>query len=140
MLFCQKTNPDIFNKITAEVANFKVDTSAVPQDRLIAEIIELRQAKGRFNNNEAIVFKISEDHSKGNLTADKAKNMETFFTIGKGKTWLDNAVMRIYRTLFTLSEIEKLTRFYRSSAGQKFAEMIVDGLKKGHAKAMIKNN
>src|SRR5690606_34582638 len=75
-----------------------------------------------FNINEAILFKIGEDQQKGDLQKEEAEKLEQFFSTGKGKTELDNAVIWIYRDLFTMREIRKLTQFYNSSAGQKLSE------------------
>ncbi len=122
--FClaQNQKQEVFEKITATLKDFKVNTTAVPEDQLTKEIRKLRETKGGFNINEAISFKIGEDLSKGDLTQLDSEKLDHFFKSGKGKMELDNAVIWIYRDLFTTSEIRKLTTFYKSSAGQKLSE------------------
>lgn len=112
----------VFEKITSTLKDFKVNTTAVPEDQLTKEIRKLRETNGGFNINEAISFKIGEDFTKGDLSQSEAEKLDQFFKSGKGKTDLDNAVIWIYRDSFTTSEVRKLTRFYRSSAGQKLAQ------------------
>jgi len=118
----QISGKDTFEKIKSEAAKYVVDTTAVPEDRLTQEIRKLRAAKGGFNINEVLLFKIGEDKAKGEITAAAAEKAEKYITTGDGKRSLDNAVIWIYRKHFTLSEIKKITRFYQSSAGQKMAE------------------
>ena len=127
-LFCihfgysQNTSEAVFNKITTEAMNFKVDTSAVPQDKLTKKIKKLIETKGGFNIYEAIQFKIAEDLNKKEISNSEAQKREQFFTTGKGKKWLDNAIIWMYRNQFSLSEIKKLTQFYTSSVGKKMTE------------------
>lgn len=129
----QNQKPEIFQKISSTVKDFKVNTSAVPEDQFTREIRKLRVMKGGFNINEAILFKIGEDQQKGDLNKEEAEKLEKFFSTGKGKTELDNAVIWIYRDLFTITEIRKLTQFYKSSAGQKLSQnfplIMVESLK-----------
>ena len=122
--FCiaQNHKQEVFQKITATLKDFKVNTTAVPEDQLTKEIRKLREIKGGFNINEAISFKIGEDFSKGDLTQLESENLDQFFKSGKGKSDLDNAVIWIYRDLFTTSDVRKLTKFFKSSAGQKLSE------------------
>ena len=122
--FCaaQNQHSEIFQKITSTLKDFKANTSAVPEDQLTHEIRKLREIKGGFNINEAILFKIGEDLSKGDLTELDAEKLDHYFKVGQGKTDLDNAVIWIYRDLFSSSKIRKLTKFYRSSAGQKLSQ------------------
>ena len=53
----------------------------------------------------------------------------------KGKKWLNNAIIWIYRKQFTLKEINQLIKFYKSSAGQKMTEkfpiLMLQSLKAG---------
>lgn len=129
----QNQKPEIFQKVSAAVKDFKVNTSAVPEDQFTREIRKLRVTKGGFNINEAILFKIGEDQQKGDLNKEEAEKLEQFFSTGKGKTDLDNAVIWIYRDLFTIREIRKMTQFYNSSAGQKVSQnfplIMVESLK-----------
>lgn len=122
--FClaQNQKQEVFQKITSALKDFKVNTTVVPEDQLTKEIRKLRETKGGFNINEAISFKIGEDLTKGDLTQSDAEKLDQFFKSGKGKIDLDNAVIWIYRDLFTTAEVKKLTRFYKSSAGQKLTE------------------
>ncbi len=122
--FClaQNEKHEVFEKITSTLNDFKVNTTAVPEDQLTKKIRKLRETKGGFNINEAISFKIGEDLTKGDLKQLESENLDQFFKSGKGKGDLDNAVIWIYRDLFTTSEVRKLTKFYKSSAGQKLSE------------------
>lgn len=58
-----------------------------------------------------------------------------FLKSGNGKRWLDNAMIWIYRNHFTYSELKKLVKFYKTSAGQKMATelplIMVKSLKAG---------
>lgn len=122
LLIAQNQNQEIFQKISSTLKDFKVNRNAVPEDKLTQEIRKLRETKGGFNINEAILFKIGEDQQKGDLKKEEAEKEALFFRTGKGKTDLDHAVIWIYRDLFTLAEIRKLTKFYKSSAGHKLSE------------------
>ncbi len=130
-----KTTAPIFEKIALEMKEFKLDTTAVPNDKLSKRIEKLRSLKGGFNINEAIEFKIVEERSKENAPTEELDKIEAFFKNGNGKKWLDNAVIWIYRKQFTLKEINQLIRFYKSSAGQKMAEkfpiLMIQSLKAG---------
>lgn len=122
LCLAQNQKQEVFKKITSTLKDFKVNTTAVPEDQLTKEIRKLRETKGGFNINEAISFKIGEDLAKGDLTQSDAEKLDQFFKSGKGKKELDNAVIWIYRDLFTTPEVRQLTRFYKSSAGQKLSE------------------
>lgn len=130
-----KTTAPIFEKIALEMKEFKLDTTAIPNDKLSKRIEKLRSLKGGFNINEAIEFKIAEERSKENAPKLELDKIEAFFKNGNGKKWLDNAVIWIYRKQFTLKEINQLIRFYKSSAGQKMAEkfpiLMIQSLKAG---------
>ena len=130
-----KSSTPIFEKIASEMKEFKLDTTAVPNDKLSKRIEKLRSLKGGFNINEAIEFKIAEERSKENAPTEELDKIEAFFKTGNGKKWLNNAVIWIYRKQFTLKEINQLIRFYESSAGQKMAEkfpiLMLQSLKAG---------
>lgn len=111
----------IFERITKEIQNFRVDTSAVPNDRVTGKINELRQLRGGFNISEAISFKLQEDEKSGNKPKATVAFLRSEFENGKGKQWLDNAVNHIYRQHFTYKELKQLVKFYKTSAGQKLA-------------------
>ncbi len=130
-----KTTSPIFEKIALEMKEFKLDTTAVPNDKLSKRIEKLRNLKGGFNINEAIEFKIAEERSKENGPTEELDKIEAFFKNGNGRIWLNNAVIWIYRKQFTLKEINQLIRFYKSSAGQKMVEkfpiLMLQSLKAG---------
>jgi hypothetical protein len=112
---------DIFNRITKSVSEFRLDTTAAPDDKITRKITELRNLKGGFNINEAIDFKLEEDRQKNEVSKAELENLYRFFKSGNGKKWLDNAVTWIYRRYFTYSELQEIVRFYRTPAGQKLA-------------------
>ncbi len=118
----QDQKQEVFQKISSTLKEFKVNSTEVPEDQLTHEIRKLRSTKGGFNINEAILFKIGEDQSKGELTKEDAEKLEQFFNSGNGRRDLDNAITWIYRDLYTSAEVRKLTRFYKSSAGQKLSK------------------
>lgn len=111
----------IFQRIAASIKEYKLDTSAAPDDKITRKIIELRALKGGFNINEAIDFKIEEDRQKKEVPKEELDKIAAFFKAGNGKRWLDNAVIWIYRQHFTYPELKQLVKFYRTSAGQKMA-------------------
>ncbi len=115
------TYSSIFEKITNSVKDYKLDTSAAPNDKLTNKIIELRQLKGGFNINEAIDYKLEEDKQKAEIPAAEFAQFAAFMQTGDGKKWLDNAVIWIYRQRFTYKELKKLVKFYKTSAGQKMS-------------------
>lgn len=120
--FGQTSGKEVFERIAKETAAFSIDTTAVPNDRLTEEIKNLRKIKGGFNINEAVLYKIAEDKNKGEILDSDAEKLESYFTDGAGKNELENAVIWIYRKYFSLSEVKKLNKFYRSSAGQKLSQ------------------
>lgn len=111
----------IFDKITSEVNNYRIDTSAAPDDKITKKIIQLRQLRGGFNVNEAIHFKMEEDEKKKEISETTMAYLKDQFTNGKGKQWLDNAVIHIYRQHFSYKELKQMVKFYKTSAGQKLA-------------------
>ncbi|MDQ3049276.1 MAG: DUF2059 domain-containing protein [Bacteroidota bacterium] len=143
--YCQKDSltvsksSDIFQRITNELKAFKLDTSAVPDDKTTRTILELRTLRGGFNINEAIEFKIEEDRQKGEMTAEELDQLSEFFKHGAGREKLDNAIIWIYRQHFTRSELKQLVKFYKTSAGAKWsAEFPVIMLKSLAAAERIK--
>lgn len=117
-----QNNLSEFKRIEQKMQSFKVDTSAVPEDKLTKEIRQLRNLKGGFNINGAIQYKIAEERAKKELPKEELDKLEAFYTSGNGKKLLDNAIIWIYRNQFTYSEIKALQKFYKSSAGVKMAE------------------
>jgi uncharacterized protein len=114
--------PSIFERIATGVKDYKLDTSAAPNDKITKKILELRDLRGGFNINEAIDFKIAEDRQKNEVSKEELDKIASFFKSGNGKRWLDNAIVWIYRNHFTYSELKQLVKFYRTSAGQKMAD------------------
>lgn len=119
--FSQNDPSGIFKRISTSLETFEIDTSAVPNDKLSEKIKELRKLKGGFNINEAMEYKVAESHSKGELSDIEFEKISVFLNSGNGKKWLENATVWIYRKHFTFGEIKQLVRFYRTSAGQKYA-------------------
>lgn len=117
--FCtaQNSSAETFQRLSEAAANYIPDTTPVPEDQLTREIRKLRSAKGGFNISEAVLFKIGEEK----IRAAEKEQLENYFSSGDGKIQLDNAVIHIYRKYFTLQEIRKMTRFYKSSAGKKMS-------------------
>jgi hypothetical protein len=111
----------IFERIMNEVKSYKLDTSTVPNDKITRKINELRRLRGGFNINEAIMFKMGEEEQKKETAKATLDYLKEQFTTGKGKQWLDNAVIHIYRDQFSYKELKQLVKFYRTSAGQKLA-------------------
>lgn len=111
----------VFDKITNEIKTYKLDTSAVPNDKITKKINELRQLRGGFNINEAIMYKMEEEEQKNETPKATFDYLKGQFTNGKGKQWLDNAVLHIYRSHFNYRELKQLVKFYKTSAGQKLA-------------------
>lgn len=112
---------NIFERITSEVQSYKIDTSSVKEDRFTKKVKQLRALKGGFNINEAIEFKMAEEAKEGKTSQAELDLLRSSFTNGKGKQWLDNAVIHIYRQHFTYKEMKQMVRFYKTSAGQKLA-------------------
>lgn len=121
-LNAQTSPKEHYERMMTELKNFVVDTSAVPEDALTGAIRNLRKTKGGFNIHEAMVLKIREEKEKKAVKKEEAEQLETFFASGNGAKWLENAVIRIYRNLFTLAEINEMTAFYSTSAGKKMSE------------------
>ena len=112
----------IFQRIAAGIKDYKLDTSAAPDDKITKKILELRSLRGGFNINEVIDFKIAEDRQKNEVPKEQLDKVERFFKTGNGRRWLDNAVIWIYRQHFTYPELKQLVKFYKTSAGQKMAD------------------
>ncbi|MGZ8545720.1 MAG: DUF2059 domain-containing protein [Flavisolibacter sp.] len=112
---------NIFERITSEVQSYKIDTSAVAEDRFTKKVWELRALKGGFNINEAIEFKMEEEAKEGKTSQAQLDLLKASLTNGKAKQWLDNAVIHIYRQHFSYKEMKQLVKFYKTSAGQKLA-------------------
>ena len=115
---------DIFQRISAELQAFKIDTSAVPEDETTSLIRKLRTLKGVFNINEAIAFKLEEEEKEKKSSKENLDKIRQSMLQGQAKKWLDNAVIHIYRQHFNRKELRQLIKFYKSSAGQKLATQL----------------
>lgn len=111
----------IFNQLTTSLSSYKVDTSAVPNDKITRTIAALRKARGGFNINEAIMFKLGEDRQKNEITQADSLNLSNYFFKGDGKIWLDNSITWIYRNHFSLSELKQMLKFNKTAAGKKMS-------------------
>jgi hypothetical protein len=112
---------DLGTEISKQLKAYKPDTTSLPGDKTTKLIIELRQLRGNFNIDEVVQLRLQEEMSKGNNSGDLQKMVESFSS-GDGKRWLDNAVMHLYREQFSYADLKKMTRFYKTSAGQKMAK------------------
>ncbi len=116
-----KENLDqLIERITQATSHFKIDTTAVPDDRITRKIEEIRKYRGNFNIDALIDLKLMQDknshkHSKAELTRET-----NFFKTGDGSRWIHNAVVWVYRKHFTYKELKGMARFYKSPAGQKW--------------------
>lgn len=111
----------VFARHFQAVKDYKVDTTAVPNDSITKLITELRNLGGGFNISEVIQLKIEEDREKQGVSSPEFEKATVFFKTGAGKKWLDNAVIRIYRNHFTYDELKDLVNFYKTPAGKKMA-------------------
>lgn len=110
-----------YTRIMSQVQGYQIDTTTPPTDKTTRLIGQLRELRGGFNINEAVLFKIGEEENKKEKSKDELEMIKTSFIIGKGKTWLDNAVTWIYRHHFTYRELKQLVKFYKTPAGQKLS-------------------
>ena len=117
----KENNP--ITRILNEVKSYHIDTSSVPDDKITRKIIELRELRGGFNINEAVAYKLEEDDKKNETPKATLNLLKESFQTGKGKEWLDNATIHIYREQFSYKELKQLVKFYKTSAGQKMAEV-----------------
>ena len=111
----------IFERITGEISNYQIDTTAVPNDKITKKITQLRELGGGFNINEAVTYKLEEEERKKEMPQVKIDRLKREFQNGKAKIWLDNATNRIYRQHFTYKELKQLVKFYKTKAGKKIA-------------------
>jgi hypothetical protein len=113
---------NIFERLTTEIKEYTIDTSNVPDDKITAVIRKLRSAKGGFNINEAIDYKIQEEVQKNPAAKDSMMKIAGSFKNGDPGRWLDNAVIWIYRKEFSYKELKQILKFYKTPAGQKMAK------------------
>lgn len=112
---------NLSQRISKELSGYKMDTVAVPNDKITKKIEELRKYRGKLNINEIIDLKLKQDEKNKKLSQEEYADAYNFFTKGDGKKWLDNAVIWNYRNHFTYKELKVLVRFYKSSTGKKWA-------------------
>jgi hypothetical protein len=112
---------EMIAKIIAGMKEFQPDTTTPPQDKLTESIKELRSLKGGFNIQTAIEIKIAEEREKAELPKEQIDRLADFLQNGKGKLWLENASIWIYRAHFSYKDIRSLIKFYKTDAGQKYA-------------------
>ena len=132
---------DVYERITKQVAIYRPDTSMAPNDKITRKILELRALRGGFNINEAVAFMIQDERQKGEKPKAQLDQLAAHFTLGKGRRWLNNAAIWIYRNHFTYKELKQLVKFYKTSAGKKMAvDFPVIVLKSMAAAEMLKIN
>lgn len=118
----QKENvPAFMQRVTKEISEFKIDTTTVPNDKITRKIEELRKYRGNFNVNTLVDFMLQQEKNSHKIPEASYNKAYNFFKNGDGARWLHNAVIWIYRKHFTYKELKAMTRFYKSSAGQKWA-------------------
>jgi hypothetical protein len=111
-----------FDRISAELQAYKMNTATPPDDRITRTIKEIQQLRGGFNINEAIEYKIQEDRNRGSMPEVDLNRLAAYLQEGKGRESLNNAIVWIYRDMFTLKELKAIKAFYATSAGQKMSE------------------
>ncbi|MBE0651764.1 MAG: DUF2059 domain-containing protein [Bacteroidales bacterium] len=112
---------NLIERVTKEISQFKIDTAAVPNDKITKKIEELRKYRSKFNVDALVDFKLQQDKKNHKISEAEYEKVYNFFKKGDGKKWLDNAVIWVYRKHFTYKELKVLVRFYKSSAGQKWS-------------------
>ena len=113
--------PGLMQRISKEISGFKADTSAVPNDKITKKIEELRKYRGKFNVDALVDIKLAQAKKSHLLSKEQYDQANNFFKKGNGKRWLDNAIIWVYRKHFSYKELKAMVRFYRSTAGQKWA-------------------
>ncbi len=113
--------PPIFTRMAATVEAYKPDTTTPPADKITRVIQTLRKLRGGFNITEAMEYKLEEERQKSGMSKADYDKVFAYFTTGNGRRWLDNATVWIYRNTFTYKELKQMVRFYKTTAGQKFA-------------------
>lgn len=111
---------NLIHRIINTTSKFKIDTTAVPNDRITKKILELRKYRGSFNVDALIDFKLRQDKNNHQISEAEYNREYHFFKDGIGRRWIDNAVIWVYRKHFTYKELRSLARFYKSPAGQKW--------------------
>lgn len=98
----------------------RMDTTAVPYDKLTQKIRLLRGERGGFNIEMAIRMKLQEEQAKDKKHSKAYYDqLLTEVTTGKTSKLIDNVLVNLYRRSFTEEEIDQLVVFYKTSAGKK---------------------
>ena len=101
-------------------AKFKIDTSAVPEDRLTEKIRILRAERGPINMDNVIKYTIQSQQAN-----DKVRPKEYYDRFleqcqqGEAHRMIENILINLYRQCFTEEEADQLIEFFKSSAGKK---------------------
>lgn len=119
--FSYAQTDSVFSRIINSAKDFKLDTSAAPNDKFTRKISELRSLRGGFNVSEALSFKMQEALQKKEISPLEFNKISTYFSTGNGKKLLDNAMVAIYKKHFSYKEVKQLIKFYKTSAGKKMA-------------------
>jgi len=122
-LTIQATSQTVFERITTEMGTYKINTATPPADKTTKLINELRNARGGFNINEAMEYKLQEDRQKKDINEKQFEYLDSFFRSGTGTVLLNNAVTWIYRNYFTRKDLKQLIHFYRTNAGEKYSKI-----------------
>ena len=102
------------------INSLRLDTTAVPNDQLTKKIKELRKEKNGIDLETMIYIKLAEQQQKDTLhSADYYQKLTKEVTSGGTGKLIENCVINLYRNTFSLSEINDLIAFYKTSAGKK---------------------
>lgn len=119
--FAQVDSAFILKLKSLDTANLlKIDTAAVPNDRLTQKIKQLRKERTGLNIETIINLKISEEQAKDTTHSKEFyTQLQNEVTNGKTAALLNNSLINLYRRTFTEKEIDDLIKFYKTSAGKK---------------------
>lgn len=100
--------------------SLRFDTTSVPDDLLTQKIKILRKEKNGIDLETLIFIKLAEQKQKDTIH-DAAFYQKLNKEIKSGNTGrlIENCVLNLYRKTFSLSEINDLIAFYKTSAGKK---------------------
>lgn len=98
----------------------KTDTTSPPNDAFTRKIKKLREEKSGLSIELVMQIKIKEEKEK-----DKSRPAEYYdklleeMTTGETSRLLENCLVNMYRESYTEKEVDKLRKFYKTSAGKK---------------------
>jgi hypothetical protein len=96
------------------------DTASVPNDLLSEKIRQLRKERKGLTVETVLRIKIMEEQQKDTIHSKEFyKNLLEELTTGNTASLIENSLINLYRRSFTEKEIDELTSFYKTSAGQK---------------------